>query len=1222
VLTLQSLGGGRYRELDYAGRGSLGAVYRAWDAELGATVALKTIVGHGPEFIYRLKREFRALRGVIHRNLAQLYDLVVSDEACFFTMEFVDGPDFVEFVRGPEADPPLADVVERLLGAAPQLVAGVRALHAAGHLHRDIKPSNLKIDRDGRVVVLDFDLVAPVERVLPMDYASAELAGTFAYMAPEQLVGLQTGPAADWHAVGVVLYESMSGELPVGRDAPLWAVGGERRIIPLRRSVPDAPVWLAELIEALLSNRPDARPTGEELLDCLAGARALASRGEARASEKRPVLAGRETELDRLEMLHREGRIAAIAVHGSSGVGKTELLRAFVARLSPPDATGPVVLAGRCNPQEAVPYQALDPIIDAMSRYLVEREAGVPSFDSRAAAALLTLFPVLARVPSIASAAHGGEVADVPEARRLGTRALRDLLVCVARESGLIIWIDDVQWSDVDSSNLLGELLRPPGTPPLLLLLSYRSEDRDDIPLMTVLEELQSQFPELALSELALEPLAPVQAARLAQDLCAATPLAPEQLEAIVNAARGSPFLIHEMVRLVESRGLADAGVPLDLSNVVSERLRELGSEERRVLELVSLCAQPTERGLVLRAAGVGSRGWPLLARLEGRSLVRVQVASGEYAVQAYHDRIREAISGELPELTRVAHHRELATVLEASGRVEPDVLAYHFHGARELARASDHAVSAADKAAGALAFVRAAELYRSAREWDPRTSDRERSLRTREAECTADAAQLVEAGRLYLAASQGAPATDALELRRRASEHLLGGGAVEEGTAALVALLGDLGLPYPRSARRALLGSLRKLAGILLRGYAVRGAGSERPPEEAIRIDTCFGIGKTLVGMDAMRGTYFSILGLVHALEAGDRYRTARSLGLVGGLLTTMGGPLASRGRRMMSTACELAEQLGALEILGTLAVAEGQVLMLHGHWRRARARSGEGVRLLSDCQGFAFERNVGRGNVLRSLEEIGEDFTEIAELAKQYYEAATSAANRYAEAAAVQHLAFLAMARGDSDAARRYARRGVELWNRSGFHVQHLYTARAEAQCDLYEGRPEASYERVRELWEALRRSNLMRVPLARIDAHFLRGQLALAMARGGGAARDDLLRSCEGDARLLAREDRHDAKAHACLLQAGVHELRGRTDLALPLFDQASAHCAAGDMVLRGACVRLRQGELLGGEAGAACVSEAEARIAPLGIAHPRRWAAMYALGFDGSKPARAA
>jgi hypothetical protein len=202
--------------------------------------------------------------------------------------------------------------------------------------------------------------------------------------------------------------------------------------------------------------------------------------------------------------------------------------------------------------------------------------------------------------------------------------------------------------------------------------------------------------------------------------------------------------------------------------------------------------------------------------------------------------------------------------------------------------------------------------------------------------------------------------------------------------------------------------------------------------------------------------------------------------------------------------------------------------------------------------------------------------------------------------------------MARGDLSGARRLARRGVELWNRQGFHVQHLYTTRAEAQCDLYEGRPRASRDRLLELWPALLRSNLMRVPLARVDAYFLRGQLALATAQVEAGAREELLRSCAADARQLARLGRSDAAVHACLLRAGVHELRGRIELALPLLDEAIALCATGGMVLRGGCAQLRKGEILGGETGRLCIDEAGARIAKSGIAEPRRWAAMYALG----------
>jgi hypothetical protein len=975
------------------------------------------------------------------------------------------------------------------------------------------------------------------------------------------------------------------------------------------------------LIDALLMPDPEARPTEEEVLACLGSERAPVHQVAATAEMSAPPV-GRAKELAQLVALRHASRCATVAVHGSSGIGKTELVRTFLESLTADPV--PLVLSGRCNPQEAVPYQALDPIVDGLSRHLLARTHALPTLDRREAAAVVRLFPVLARIPSLASVSGEVEQLDVVERRRLGTRALRELLRAATSDGGLVVWLDDVQWSDADSATLLGEVLRPPDAPEVLLLLTFRSEERGAVPLLSVLNDLGSQFPALAVRELELRPLDASSATELAGRLCGGAPLPPAQLEAVVAEAEGSPFLIHEMVRHLQGRRKrgADPRERVDLSNVVMDRLAELDPDEHRLLELISLCGQPTERGLLMRAAGLGGAGAPLIGRLESRSLVRVQVRDGEYGVQTYHDRIREAISDELPSERRVQHHRDLAEVFEASGRVEPEVLARHFHGARELAKGADYAVVAAENAAGALAFTRAAELYRSAREWDPRGPERERMLRTREAECRANASQLVEAGRVYLTASEGAPRLEALELRRRASELLLAGGSVEEGTGALASLLDDLHLSYPRSARRAAFGSTRILAGLLFRGYAPR-AVKTGDAVEAIRIDTCFGIGKTLVNMDSMRGSYFSFLGLARALASGDHYRTARSLAVVGKIVSLFDGPLGRRGPGMLELARQLAEELGAPELLGMLAVEEGQVLMLRGHWRRASQRSGEGVRLLTErCRGYAFESNIGRGQLLRSIEEIGEDAGEIWELAQQYYEAARSAANLYAETASVQHMSLAAMARGDLDTARRFARRGLELWNRPGFHLQHLYTAKAEALCDLYEGRVHASYQRFREIGSALRKSDLMRVPLVRVDVHQLSGQLALAMAWSDSTHREESLRSCERSARQLDREDRPDARAHALLLRAGIQVLRGREDAAVPLLDEAIGACEEGEMVLRAACAELRKGELLQGDEGRAYAERASARITEIGIREPRRWATMYALSFDLSERPRAA
>ena len=122
-------------------------------------VALKTLRRTGAADLYRLKREFRSLADVTHPNLVCLYELFVEEERVFFTMELVRGVSFVDYARGTDRASLSTD---RLVPALRQLVDGVSALHRRGKLHRDIKPSNVLVTPEGRVVILDFGLIAEV----------------------------------------------------------------------------------------------------------------------------------------------------------------------------------------------------------------------------------------------------------------------------------------------------------------------------------------------------------------------------------------------------------------------------------------------------------------------------------------------------------------------------------------------------------------------------------------------------------------------------------------------------------------------------------------------------------------------------------------------------------------------------------------------------------------------------------------------------------------------------------------------------------------------------------------------------------------------------------------------------------------------------------------------------------------------------------------------------
>ena len=174
-------------------------------------VALKTLRRTSAADLYRLKREFRSLADVTHPNLVCLYELFVEDDHCFFTMELVEGVSFVDYAdevdRTRRSD-------DRLIAALRQLVDGVSALHRRGKLHRDIKPSNVLVTPEGRVVILDFGLIA---ELLPPHAGEASYVrgGTPAYMSPEEASGATPSEAGDWYGVGVTLYEALTGTIPV-----------------------------------------------------------------------------------------------------------------------------------------------------------------------------------------------------------------------------------------------------------------------------------------------------------------------------------------------------------------------------------------------------------------------------------------------------------------------------------------------------------------------------------------------------------------------------------------------------------------------------------------------------------------------------------------------------------------------------------------------------------------------------------------------------------------------------------------------------------------------------------------------------------------------------------------------------------------------------------------------------------------------------------------------
>ncbi len=256
---------GRYVIQRLLGRGGMGEVYEAWDKELLIPVALKTLRVHsrGKDDLLHLKREGLLARSISHPNICRVYDLGrhqdADETAWFLTMELLRGETLADRLR---ARGKLAPEIARPL--AEQMAAGLGAAHQAGVIHRDFKPGNVMLVGEvsgEQAIVTDFGIARAAAVTVEQIARSSEpqLIGTPAYMAPEQLKGDQVGPAADIYALGLVMYEMVTGRLPFMGGLANEAV--RRR---LEEEAPSPRTFAPELDESLGSGDPPLSGTRPE----------------------------------------------------------------------------------------------------------------------------------------------------------------------------------------------------------------------------------------------------------------------------------------------------------------------------------------------------------------------------------------------------------------------------------------------------------------------------------------------------------------------------------------------------------------------------------------------------------------------------------------------------------------------------------------------------------------------------------------------------------------------------------------------------------------------------------------------------------------------------------------------------------------------------------------------------------------------------------------------
>ncbi|MCC7540601.1 MAG: AAA family ATPase, partial [Deltaproteobacteria bacterium] len=894
------------------GAGAFGTVHEATDLETGERVALKRLTRFDATAILRFKREFRALADVSHPSVARLHELFsVGDEWCF-TMELVEGLDIVSAIRGgalvgdqprDSAVPKAPRDLARMRRLARGLASGVHALHRAGKLHRDLKPSNVIVTDAERVVLLDFGLVADTSPGRSLDESADQpIAGTPAYMSPEQGRGDATGPPSDWYSVGVILFEAMTGRVPF-QGGMLEVLDRKQREDPPdpRGLVPDLPDDVASLCHRLLAREPSLRPTGAEVLAAL-GVSPSERTGITDHDESPWV--GRASELSMLDVAlsrTRKGSCVVALVHGASGMGKSALLRRFLRSATTSHAA--LVLESRCHDRETVPYKALDGAVDALTAALRAVRELAETMVPRDALALARVFPVLRRVDALTAPVLRPPPADPVELRRRAFLALRELLSRLADARPVVLAVDDLQWADDDSFDVLEELVRGPDPPAILVLLVAETIDETAPPKLLELRVRLEKLHEaraIELVDMHLEPFSPEEALELSRALRG--PDAPEPDE-IVRVAAGSPFLVQELAR--------HAGVsahPDDAPGAVDLRVGATTGAARRVLAWLAVAAVPLPRSLLGDLASHPSATAPTTARepagadgldaaLEALSRAGLVVASSDtLAVELSHDRVRRAVLGSLADGALADAHRSLAAALARSGSDDHAALADHYRAIGDLARARRHAELAGDRAFAALAFDEAARRFRDALAMT--TGSDATRVRRRLADALACAGRGTAAAQIYAAAA--AEATDALEaltLRSLAAQQLLRAGHLDEGLARADALLENLHVSPSGDddVERATDALRAEIDGAGPEALAARRRVAR--PERLLEMEVCWSIATGLAGVDPRRGRTLHRRALRTALEVGDAPVLVRALAWES-IVSALAGDAPSRAR------------------------------------------------------------------------------------------------------------------------------------------------------------------------------------------------------------------------------------------------------------------------------------------------------------------------------------
>jgi eukaryotic-like serine/threonine-protein kinase len=734
----------RYRLSERLGQGGMGVVYRARDTLLARDVAVKILTLATPPFSdgdcggddghaqssdrrARLLREAQATAKLNHPNIVAVYDAGESDNppALYVVMELVEGQSLHQL---------RPSHWQETIAIARQICLALEQAHANGIIHRDLKLENILVTPSATIKLMDFGLARL--NSAPRLTMEGALVGTYAYLAPELIRGGPPTPQSDLYALGIILYELLTGHPPFSGEDVTSILSQHlfAPVAPPSAHNDDTPPILDSLVLRLLDKNPEERPSSaSEVLTLLTNIEAGQSDLTAVAGDishldrlTRGRLVAREQELAEANAEWQKavsGEGGVLLISGEPGVGKSRLVQELMVRA---EAMRGLALMGECYAEGGAPYA---PLIRALQPLFIDEDGRLPTLSEATLNGLITLAPALAeRFPHITPTRLGDPAA---EQQRLFD-SMGTLFDSLTRRKPTLLVIDDVHWADAGSLSMLRYLARLGRRLRLLVVLTYREVELNETrALNEFLNDLNRErlARRIKLNRLSLEQTRDLLAVLFAEEIT------PAFLEGIYRETEGNPFFVEEVCRaLIESGKLyreggrwqrpetmTDLEIPQSVRVAIQSRVTKLPETAQEFLTLAAIVGRKFTFDTLLAAAETDEDDLiEALEMAEKAQLVNEVGHAGGGEFSFAHALIPTTLAESVSGLRRRRLHRRVAAALERLAPEDYAALAHHYAAAADEERAYQCYRKAGDQALAAFANQDAERFYRAALEFEP----------------------------------------------------------------------------------------------------------------------------------------------------------------------------------------------------------------------------------------------------------------------------------------------------------------------------------------------------------------------------------------------------------------------------------------------------------------------------------------------------------------------